>query len=243
MIKKLILTEKINKKLVAKNLKINKQLFDNDTLELPDNIAAAVVLIDDKNKIAHSGIVIRYNGESKLLHFNPPEVLLESLTDYPLYYYKELTFIDPELIPTFLAHCEIIQNSAKPKYFYFYANSIYDANGDFITDKNMPEYMSCVGFCLNVLEFFLADESFFDYSDWDSSTLNKEDSYIDHFIDKVLLTLPETDTEELRKNIKRIFPIEYLSGAFLERPVKKEKVDLLAPKLTAIIKNRMSLVK
>jgi hypothetical protein len=213
---------------VAKNIKINKQLFDKNTLELPDNLAAAVVLIDDKNKIAHSGIVIRYNGESKLLHFNPPFVLLENLTKYPLYYYKELSFIDPELIPTFLAHCEIIQYSAKPEYFYFYANSVYDTNGDFISEKNMPEYMSCVGFCLNVLEFFLADESFFEYSDWDGTTLNKGDGYIEHYI------------EEFTKNIRRIYPIEYLSGAFLTHPVKKEKVNKLVPKLRSIIQTRMS---
>lgn len=203
-------------------------------------MAGAALVIDTDGNLSHAGIVVTYNGTKRIIHFNPPNILFDEIDCYTLFF-KELKFIEPELIPSFLAHCEMLEKTVKPKYFYFYANSKYDEKGSFVSDGDLPEYMTCVGFCLNVIRHFLIDAEFIEYTDWDITTLEDvPEEYIIRKINQIFLLYPDIDKNEIMSNIRRILPIDYLSAAFIKVVVRKEQVDKIKPRLTTTIKERLA---
>jgi hypothetical protein len=229
---------------VAIETNLERSLFRSNSDQLPDNLVGAAVMLKDGN-VKHAGLFIRYNGISKLFHFTGKEVLIESVNDTDLYFHKELKFINPSLTPAFLSHCEIVLKEAKPKFGYFYAGSMYDAEGKFINAGDLPEYMTCVGFCLNFIKYFLVDEDFFHYIDWDSSNLEDEEigegeGYIEWFLEeKVKSHYPDINIEAFKENMRRILPVEYISGGYSETlPVRKQFTDIVSSKLKTILTQR-----
>lgn len=213
-------------------------IFRCNSDELPDNVVGAAVMVNS-NKVDHAGIFIKYNGEAKLFHFINEQVTIDELKDEDIYFLKELTFVDPILTPSFLAHCEIVLHEAKPKYGYFYIGAMYDENGKFLSPGDQPEYMTCVGFCLNFLKYFSQGIDVFEFENWDSASLDRSQDYIEHFIEKVKVQNPSLNIEDFRKGIRRIWPVEYFAGAFSDNlPVKKEFIDLLVDDLSAELASR-----
>ena len=89
-----------------------------------ESLVAAAVCINKMNEVHHAAIHIRFNEESKVFHYTGKVVILEEtdvlLGEISRYYYKTLHFIRPELIPAFIAQCELISEKAEPIYGYFY---------------------------------------------------------------------------------------------------------------------------
>lgn len=224
---------------------LEESLFRSNSDHLPDNLVGAAVMLKEGN-VKHAGLFIRYNGVSKLFHFTGKEILIESVNDTDLYFHKELKFITPSLTPAFLSHCEIVLKEAKPKYGYFYAGSMYDAEGRFINNGDLPEYMTCVGFCLNFIKYFLVDEDFFHYLDWDSNLIEDEElgegeGFIEWFLEeKVKKHYPDINIAAFKENMRRILPIEYISGGYSEKiPVRKKFTDEISPKLKDILSKKV----
>jgi hypothetical protein len=203
---------------------IDENIISCEADDLPENIIGAAIVTNPDDS-QHAAIFIRYNGESKLFHFTGRSVMIEDFFNPDeIYFHKNLAVIDPLLLPAFLAHCELVLEKAEPKFGYFYEGALYDHNGDFISPSSMPEYMTCVGFCLNVIKGFLSDQDYFNYSDWDINTL--DETYAEKFLEKVQLENPGIAINDFKVNLRRILPIEYLCGAFSTTlPVEKAFTD------------------
>ncbi|MDB4921215.1 hypothetical protein [Mucilaginibacter sp.] len=206
--------------------------------DLPENmIGAAIVSNEDGSQ--HAAIFIRYNGESQMFHFTGKNVMIEDVLSLDeAYYHKRLDFIDPILLPAFLAQCELVLEKAQPKFGYFYDGALYNANGDFLSPSAFPEYMTCVGFCLNVIKGFLSDQDYFTYTDWDSTTL--DESYAINFVEKVKEDYPDINLADFKANLRRIFPIEFLSGAFADDlPVAKSFINNIKLDVQDILERKL----
>lgn len=226
---------------MAKKINIEKHLIRCNTEGLPDNLVGVAVYINDTGFAQHAGIFLRYNGQSKLFHYTGNEVLLEEVNNDEWYFHKELTFIAKDLVPSVILHCDIVQKEAKPKYGFFYLGEMYDANGDFISVGHMPEYMTCVGFCLNFIKYLLQGNDFFHYLDWDISSIGKGEGYIENFIEKVKKIHPQIDIIDFKKGLRRIYPIEYVTGGFSEDlPVRKSFTDMHVENVKQIISQKLT---
>ncbi|MEO6612411.1 MAG: hypothetical protein ABIT05_06720 [Chitinophagaceae bacterium] len=213
-------------------------MFDDQTIlkcntdDLPDNIIGAAVLVES-GKVQHAGIFVRYNGESKLFHFTSKDVLLEDVNDKDIYFFKVFSFIKPALTPAFLAHCQIVLKEAQPKFGYFYVGAEYDADGKFRSLGDFPEYMTCVGFCLNFLKYFTNGVDLFEVDDWTTSDLKRSEEYLEKFLARVKEENPKLDMEAFRKGLRRIWPTEYFSGNYSPSlPVRKQFVDGILDQVT-----------
>lgn len=209
--------------------------------DLPANLVGAAVLVY-QDRVTHAGIFIRYNGTNKIFHFNGQDIELEDVYEGELYFYKQLAFINPALAPSFLSHCEIVKENANPRYGYFYTGSMYDGAGKFLSPGEMPEYMTCVGFCLNFLKFFMGGAEFFYFRDWTSKDLGKDEKFVEWFIDKhVKPFYPDIDIRLFNEGIRRIYPIEYITGAFSDAlPVLKSFTDQYMGRIQAAILKKTS---
>ena len=204
---------------------IENSIIGCDETAFPENMIGAAVLVKEDGA-QHAAIFIRYKGDSHLFHFDGASVIMEEVSGLEPYYQKHLEFLEPILLPAFFTQCELILENAKPKFGYFYEGALYNANGDFISPNDSPEYMTCVGFCLNVLKGFLSDQDFFRFEDWDEKTLTGKMELVEQFLIKVKEYHPLIKMEDFKPNLRRILPIEYISGAFSDTlPVHKTFTD------------------
>jgi hypothetical protein len=203
---------------------IEDNIISCEADDLPENMVGAAI-VNNPDGTQHAAIFIRYNSESKLFHFTGKSVMIQDFFNPDeIYFHKIFDIIDPILLPAFLAQCELILEKAQPRFGYFYEGALYDQAGDFISPTTSPEYMTCVGFCLNVIKGFLSDQDYFSYIDWDSSTL--DETYVEQFLERVKQENPDIEINDFKANLRRILPLEYLSGAFSsEIPVTKTFID------------------
>lgn len=206
-----------------------------EEIELNEDMVAAAVYVEG-GEPSHAALIIRHNQETRVFHFFGT-VLLELANDViedgRFIFIKELDFIPPFLVPSFIAHCELIQNEAKPKYGFFYnPKSFYDVEGKFQSAGSFPEYLTCVGFCLTVIQSYLVNEEFLFYSDWDHNSLDVQLERTAFQMIEIQRNFPDIQPEDLMKSVRRILPIEYFSGAYAEkRPVRKSFTDEISVKL------------
>ena len=200
-----------------------------------ESMVGAAVYVHE-GEPTHAALIIRYNGETKIFHFLGSvelEIAEDSSKDGLYTFIKELNFIPSSLVPSFLAHCELIQQEAKPKYGFFYdSRSLYGEDGKFRNVGFFPEYMTCVGFCLTVIQSYLITEEFLHYPDWDSTTLDRDLDRTNFQMFEIQQKYPELKPEDLKAAVRRILPIEYFSGAYSDaRPVRKAFTDEFSKKL------------
>ena len=171
----------------------------------------------ENTKSYHSAFVINYNKELFEFHYTGQQIeFIEIDNDY---YHKITDTISPEEVPAFIAQCQNIQKKANPKYGYFYSGESYDIKGNHLSNENLGEVMTCVGFCLNVLKGF-HEEDYLEFSDWTESSHNAPD-YLTNYCNK-----HNIDPEKIRSSHRRITPREFLiSGYFTQLPISKSKID------------------
>lgn len=221
---------------MAKNIRIAKTLIRCNAENLPDNVIASTVYINDTFFVQHAGIFIRYNGISYLFHYTGKAVKLENFEkvhNADSYFFKELKFIKHKIIGALLYQCKKVEQNARPEYGYFHTSlAQYNSNGIFENPGEHPEYMTCVGFCLNFLNYFLSDEDYFYYADWDIDSIQREKGFVENFIDEVRIIYPQINIEDFEVGLRRIFPIEYIAGAYSDNlPVRKEFTNAISPKI------------
>jgi hypothetical protein len=220
---------------VANLQEIEHSLKHCEDVDLPEDMVGAAMLINPDGS-QHAAIFLRYQGDSKLFHFTSKSVIIEDVSGLDDYYLKNLHFLPAILLPSFLTQCDLILEKAQPKYGYFYEGSLYDENGDFKSPGNSPQYMTCVGFCISVIKGFLSDEEFFEYTDWDESTLSDKMEHVEAFLKKVQETNPNIDMDSFIPNLRRITPIEYVAGGYSDSlPVRKAFTDAIVDDLQKIL--------
>jgi hypothetical protein len=202
-------------------------------------VAAAVYV--QAGEPSHSAIIIRYEGETHSLHYFG-RILLEppgkAIATGTLVAVRELDFIPPFLLPSFIAHCELIAKHAQPEYGYFYdPRSFYDASGKFQNPGGLPEYLTCVGFCLTVIQSYLNPQEYLYYADWDKSTFDQDPNRQAYQMVQIKRNNPSISENDLLASVRRILPIEYFSGAYSGNlPVRKKFTDSLSGQLLQQIK-------
>jgi hypothetical protein len=215
-----------------------------DELDLTEDGVAAAIYVEE-GEASHAALIVVFNNTVRVFHFfgsvlweMPEDMVMEGR----FVFVKELDFIPSFLIPSFTAHCELIQQEAKPKFgFYYDPRGFYDAEGKFRNPGDFPEYMTCVGFCLTVLQSYLVTEEFLRYADWDQRSYNLDEIRMARHMLRLQKDFPHLKPEDIQKNVRRILPIEYFSGAFAKnRPVPKTFTDETLPILLAEIAQRVA---
>lgn len=89
--------------------------------------------------------------------------------------------------------------------------------------------MTCVGFCLTVIQSYLTNEEFLFSDDWDHNSYDLDPVRMAFQMLELQKHYPHLKPEDLMKAVRRILPIEYFSGAYAEkRPVRKIFIDKLS---------------
>ena len=97
----------------------------------------------------------------------------------------------------------MIQEEARPKFGFFYdARSFYGIGGKYQNPGDFPEYMTCVGFSLTVIQSYLGKEEFLQYADRDHSSYDLSEVYLTNQILKLREEFPAVSLEDIKKNIR-----------------------------------------
>lgn len=213
---------------------IKKQLLPSKPDSLPEKFVSAIVKIDRSGTIYHAGIAVGSEEGRHMFHFNSVRLIKTELEYINNYYQREFETIPPYLSDAFYVHCMEAINSSAPEYGKFY-NGTYFKDGRVINpDEEAPFRMSCVGFCLGVLNGWDTAENFITHEDWtaNDSLTEGELRYEQDCLKDLYSYLSD---EELLVNIRRIKPSEYLASAYLApTPISRVSVEPIAAILESI---------
>ena len=215
-----------------------------DSDNLPDHLLGVAIRINPERNQPHSGIFIRYDRRNYIFHFTGEgeKVFLHTPIDNDWCFFKTLTNVK-FFIPSVYAHFRRIKKRSKPDYFYFYGGGIFDQNGDYNDDDGLPNYMTCVGFCLAVMKFSLRGVDFLEFTDWPSGIIDgKEEDFIKKFYEtKIAPNYPNLPLERFSQNVRRITPLEYITAGFSDKlPVSKSFIDTKKGSVKAEISERIN---
>jgi len=180
----------------------------------------AIGILNEGDIATHSAIIMKYNSQLFEFHYTGRDVRLDDLKSD--FYHKITTVIPSFEIPSFLKMAQNIQRNASPNYGCFFSGEFYDQDGTHFS-SNIGQYMTCVGFCLNVLKGFL-HKDYLQHEDWDHSTAEgfmDKDDYFTFFIQEHNL-----DPNKFSKALRRITPLEMLTSSFFDDlPIGKTYID------------------
>lgn len=225
---------------------IDKELIQSDNPNLPESFVAAAVKVDNAGIAHHAGLVISTSGKYYLFHYTGEIVILDIVPNGKWYFHKNLSFITNEEVLAFYAHCKIISTKANPSYGYFYSGSYYTEEGQYFSESGIPEFMTCVGFCINVVLGFIESDEYFVYSDWsEDSVKNAHGVFANHidyfnwFISQPNVQGQNIDIQLFKENLRRINPAEYVASAYLEIiPIRKKAIDEIIANVEAVIEHK-----
>jgi hypothetical protein len=219
---------------------IEKHLIKSDDQTLPDNFVAIASQLNDAGLAFHSALIIAYDAKYYLFHYTGNAI---EFVNYPKpiwFVHKNLNCISDKFVPSFFNHCKIISEEAKPKYGYFYPGSYYDENKKYYTDSGIAEYMTCVGFCINVVTGFIESKSYIVYTDWKEDTVHDSENFLNDFIKRY--NIPKEKVDTYKKHLRRISPPELLSSAYISTlPITKKAIDNILGDVTkALVSKRIT---
>jgi len=219
---------------------LKSQLFQCVPENYKGDFVAAAVQLDETGTAIHAGMLISCKEGVYLCHFDAANVLIEDEMPDSWYFFKIFEFIDPRLSLAFLGHCMLIKETSNPVMGFYYDGSFYDENGMYFSETVKKEFMTCVGFCINVIKGFInseTDRELFEYEDWTNADL--PEWYLGQFIQKLKLIHPDVDVDHIKENIRRIRPAEYLAGAYMEEtPIKRKDVAAILDVLLDLLKEK-----
>lgn|SRR5574343_41037 len=184
----------------------------------------------------HSAIIIRYNLETYTFHFTGRDVILQKLEDDVFnknfkYYHGNLDVVakGESEVAAFLARCRFLLKKAQPKFGFIFDESMYNAEtAELLIEKDVPDFCTCVGFCLRVINGVLKIKNTPDYLDISSWELIdvEHPEYIQN-IKYMLEQNPEIKIDNIRPFHKRIMPSEFVVTTLFELtswPISREMV-------------------
>ena len=219
------------------SIEIIKPQINNSVLHnLQINFVGAAVKFDDSNEtINHSGIVICLEEKLYIFHFDSIETRLDPL-EGKWYFDKKFEFIFPEDVPAFYSYCQRIKEKSSPKYGFNYNGSFFRDNGEYFSNVKDYEFMTCVGFCLNVITGFIESNLYIQYEDW-SIPSGERDWYFQEKWENYEDIIPQEERKNIKDKQRRIYPIEFISTSFLNSyPISKDSIDLIKPYVSDSIK-------
>lgn len=218
---------------------ISLELIKSDT-ELPENIIAVAVNVDQDGIAYHSGLLVGVSGEYFIFHY-PGNTPNYEMIEYPFtgnwYYHKNLDILPQNLSLSFKQLCETILLNAQPKYGFVYGGSFYNENGVYISPDNLDEVTTCVGFCINVITGFLWNNEYIQYEDW-SEDDNESELYT-RWRAWFERKYTDNETRAYRPHIRRITPAELTSSAFFkELPIRKKEIDTIVNQVIQVLADK-----
>jgi len=214
---------------------IDASLINSDLNDLRSDFVAVAIKIRE-GEATHAGLIISTNGKYFLFHFIPQGVGLIDVPKSEWYFHKVFDFISSDESAAFLSHCKIIKKESKPTFGYSYDGSYYDSSGTYFSKNNLPQIMTCVGFCMNVVLGYIESKVYFEFESWpsDPSTETYFDEHEKEFIEK----FPDHDIEKVKENWRRITPAEYFASGFLQIPIKRIEINKIIENVKKAIKNK-----
>jgi len=209
--------------------RIRKQLRACEPSLLPEKFVAAAVQLGANGRIHHSAIAVGSEYGKHIFGFNSARIETTSMEYSRMYYQKSFDNVPPHLSEAFYVHCNEAAKNCAPEYGYFY-NGTYFKDGKLINAEECGPYrMTCVGFCLAILQGWHTDNGeFIIYEDWNENNSMLEIEAIVE-IKKLKEDFPYMEEDELRDGMRRIRPAEYLSCAFVDEiPVTKALIEPIA---------------
>lgn len=204
---------------------ITKSLSESDRSS--DYVALANLHVN--HVPSHSAILIQHKQSRYLFHYTGYNIVYSNVDDE--YFHRVTDTIIPDEVPSFIAMCKNILRKANPKYGYFYSGESYDLTGNHLSEKDLGERMTCVGFCLNVLKGFL-EEDYIEFADWTSKS-HKEDGYLERYCERHKLNI-----DAIKASHRRVAPRECLASAFFTNlPIRKVQIDEKVLELNGYFKN------
>lgn len=177
----------------------------------------------ENGRANHAGLITSSKGRLYSCHYDKTQIVFKQSPSSPksdTIFVKKLEIVDKRLIPSFLSHCQRISEEANPKYGMFYRGEYYQ-DGQYYTENGLPQLMTCVGFCLNVINGFIEEEKYLEFEDW-IPVSEQAEQYFLQFVEKFTEEYPDLDVDELKKSLRRIKPSELMSSAyFTNLPVRK----------------------
>lgn len=197
-----------------------------DSDELPLNLMGIAIHVNPERNRLHSGIFIRYNGQGYFFHYTGEGIFLSPSLENDWLLFNEFTGITP-FIPSVFAFFNRVKRNSKPRYFQFYAGALYDSTGKLKDLNGLPEYMTCVGFCLAVIKNILLGKDFIDYNDWPVGHGVGDEAIKNFFNDKIVPHYPTLTFIDFSQGVRRIKPLEYLTASYSNSmPVSKTFTDM-----------------
>lgn len=203
---------------------IDSNLIQSDSGTLPSNLVAIAVMINEDGIGQHSAIIIGVNRTYYLFHYTSEFILLENnIPQGRWYYHKVLEAIPQDESEAFLSHCESISRDNRDIKYGFIFDGSYYRDGVYFSNSGLPEFSTCVGFCINVITGYLWDSDFLKVDDWHTQPIRN--GFIE-FYERAKLAVPDLDEELYKIHHKRIQPDECTASAYItELPVTKKAVD------------------
>lgn len=198
-------------------------------------IAMKLTKIDSGVQIGdHSALLICVHSQLYIFHYLPSGIIFRlaiAETDLGNYYHKEIKFFSTSdsFLDAVLARFESIKKRSKIMYSMIFDSSHYDENGLYVSKSGLPEFATCVGFCINVLSgLILESDEFVKISDWDNFDIKHPK--LQEYIEAAKEAYPDLDESKYQTHHKRITPNEctitgYFSGSDI--PISKARVQEL----------------
>ncbi len=216
--------------------KIEQNMLHFADHDLDDEFMGVAVLLNDNGSPKHSGLVLCYEGEKLFFHFTSEEVLLDDVTENAEdIYYKKIDLFPDIYLPYIRAHFDLLLETVKPEYGFVFTDSFYNDFGNYISDiEDLPDFCTCVGFCINVIRSLLLNNpKYLEIDDWKNESLEKVNetfiNYVDNYLTLVSKFKPEKLDEVKAATYKRITPLELLISGFFAKPkkipVRKSDID------------------
>ncbi|MDM8177761.1 hypothetical protein QT327_25995 [Olivibacter sp. 47] len=96
-----------------------------------------------------------------------------------------------------------------------------------------------MGFCLNVITGAIEGKSYILHEEWELPDHEKDDYFQEH-MDSLMNSIPVEKRAFLKKNQRRIYPIDYFTSSFVnEIPISKKSIDELNPLVEQAIKDEV----
>ncbi|MVM39485.1 hypothetical protein GO730_20975 [Spirosoma sp. HMF3257] len=213
-------------------MRIRGTLLRFNDHSLPENFVSLAVRIDNENyEPYHAAILIRHKKIDYLHHFpgGDPPIVVENFNEHGWYIYKILKSSnnnDPSEIGAILQYCKRICTQTNITYSFIADGSSYSETGDFLSKLGLPEFGTCVGFCLNTLSGIIidVDDSLVELTDWDDSEINfRYDAWSQAEARK---KYPNLDWNLYYSVKKRITPTEYLCVSYFDEfPIRKASIS------------------
>lgn len=226
----------------------NNGLLRFNDHDLPNNFVSIAVQIDEKDLTPkHAAILIRHEKINYLHHFpgsTLPEVI-DNFNESGWHIYKIIESFnvnDASEVGAFLQYCKRVCSQSEITYSYIADGSSYDDKGQFISRMNLPEFGTCVGFCINTLTNAIIDveDSILSLDDWDDSEIIE---WVDEWSKKQAKEkYPNLDWALYNAFKKRVTPLEYLCASFFNKyPIKKNEIEsvkeMVSDTIRSIYKN------